>query len=271
MAWTIAVAGKGGTGKTTISTLIVQNFLKNHPGEPVLAIDADPNSTLAEALGMSRNETVADIMEEVRRNIDSIPSGMTKERFIEYRVQESLSESKGLDLLTMGRPEGPGCYCYINDILRSLIKKLIDNYPFIVIDNEAGMEHVSRRIVQEMGSLLLVSDYSLVGVRSAVRIFRLVKELGISVKANYMIINKVHSVRGNPEKSLMGKASNRVDGKLNELKKELPPDIIFTGAIPYDEALANLSLSGKAIKENAIGKEVIQVIDDICSHIGISD
>ncbi len=248
MAWTIAVAGKGGTGKTTISALIVQNFLKNHPGGPVLAIDADPNSTLAEAIGISRNETVADIMEEVRKNIDSIPSGMTKERFIEYRVQESLSESKGIDLLTMGRPEGPGCYCYINDILRSLIKKLIDNYPFIVIDNEAGMEHVSRRIVREMGSLLLVSDYSLVGVRSAVRIFKLVKELGISVKANYMIINKVN-------------------GELNELKKELPPDIIFAGAIPYDEALANLSLSGKPIKEDAISQEVIQVVNDICSKI----
>ena len=247
MPWTIAVAGKGGTGKTTISALIVRHLLKTGAG-PILAIDADPNSTLAEAIGLAKNESIADIMEEVRKNIDSIPKGMTKERFIEYRVQESISESKGVDLLTMGRPEGPGCYCYINDLLRSLIKKLISNYPLTVIDNEAGMEHVSRRIVANMDSLLLVSDYSLVGVRSAVRIFKLIKELGISVKANYMIINKVN-------------------GALDGLKKELPSDITLAGTIPYDEGLANLSLKGEALGDGNISQEVMQVINEICSRI----
>ncbi len=247
MSWTIAVAGKGGTGKTTVSALIVRHLLKTGAG-PILAIDADPNSTLAEAIGLDRNDSIADIMEEVRRNIDSIPKGMTKERFIEYRVQESISESKGVDLLTMGRPEGPGCYCYINDLLRSLIKKLISNYPFIVIDNEAGMEHVSRRIVANMDSLLLVSDYSLVGVRSAVRIFKLIKELGISVKANYMIINKVH-------------------GALDGLKKELPSDITLAGTIPYDESLVKLALEGRAVGNGSISQEVMQVINEICTTI----
>ncbi|MBI2447605.1 MAG: AAA family ATPase [Candidatus Omnitrophica bacterium] len=247
MSWTIAVAGKGGTGKTTISALIVRHLLKTGAG-PILAIDADPNSTLAEAIGLTKSDSIADIMEEVRRNIDSIPKGMTKERFIEYRVQESISESKGVDLLTMGRPEGPGCYCYINDLLRSLIKKLISNYPFIVIDNEAGMEHVSRRIVANMDSLLLVSDYSLVGVRSAVRIFKLIKELGISVKANYMIINKVH-------------------GALDGLKRELPSDITLAGTIPYDESLVKLALEGKAVGNGSISQEVMQVINEICTTI----
>jgi CO dehydrogenase maturation factor len=247
MSFTIAVAGKGGTGKTTISALIVRHLLKTGAG-PILAIDADPNSNLAEAIGLTKNESIADIMEEVRKNIDSIPKGMTKERFIEYRVQESISESKGVDLLTMGRPEGPGCYCYINDLLRSLIKKLITNYPFIVIDNEAGMEHVSRRIVANMDSLLLVSDYSLVGVRSAVRIFKLIKELGISVKANYMIINKVN-------------------GALDGLKMELPSDITLAGTIPYDETLVNLSLKGEALGDGNISQEVMQVISDICTSI----
>ena len=267
MSWTIAVAGKGGTGKTTISALIVRHLLKTGAG-PILAIDADPNSNLAEAIGLAKNESIADIMEEVRKNIDSIPKGMTKERFIEYRVQESISESKGVDLLTMGRPEGPGCYCYINDLLRSLIKKLISNYPLTVIDNEAGMEHVSRRIVANMDSLLLVSDYSLVGVRSAVRIFKLIKELGISVKANYMIINKVHPVRGKQEvKPLMGKASNGASGALDGLKKELPSDITLAGTIPFDEGLANLSLKGEALGDGNISQEVMQVINEICSRI----
>ena len=247
MSFTIAVAGKGGTGKTTISALIVRHLLKTGAG-PILAIDADPNSNLAEAIGLTKNESIADIMEEVRKNIDSIPKGMTKERFIEYRVQESISESKGVDLLTMGRPEGPGCYCYINDLLRSLTKKLITNYPFIVIDNEAGMEHVSRRIVANMDSLLLVSDYSLVGVRSAVRIFKLIKELGISVKANYMIINKVN-------------------GALDGLKMELPSDITLAGTIPYDETLVNLSLKGEALGDGNISQEVMQVINEICTTI----
>ncbi|HID11122.1 MAG TPA: carbon monoxide dehydrogenase, partial [Candidatus Latescibacteria bacterium] len=137
----VAVSGKGGTGKTTIAALLVRKLMRMDG--PVLAVDADPNSNLGEQLGMEVGETIGDIREEVLE--EELPPGMTKDRYLELRIQETLTEGEGVDLLTMGRPEGPGCYCYVNHLLRGFLDRLSKNYRHIVVDNEAGMEHLSRR------------------------------------------------------------------------------------------------------------------------------
>lgn len=142
MGYVIAMAGKGGTGKTTIGALIAMIIKEKKLGS-VLAVDADPNNNLAEALGMELKETAGEILDKVAAHPGRIPAGMPKERFIEYELQAAISEGDGIDLLTMGRPEGPGCYCYVNNVLRNIVAKLIKEYDYVIIDNEAGLEHLS--------------------------------------------------------------------------------------------------------------------------------
>ena len=154
---------------------------------------------------------------------------MTKERFIEMRVQEALAEEKGFDLLVMGRPEGPGCYCYVNNLLRDLMARVIKNYDFVVIDNAAGMEHISRRTMRAIDRLLLISDYSVIGMRSAKRISELVKELGIKVGSASLVVNKA-------------------SGFLEPLQDEIrATGVKFIGAIPYDASVEDWSISSKPI------------------------
>ncbi|HPM43390.1 MAG TPA: carbon monoxide dehydrogenase, partial [Candidatus Omnitrophota bacterium] len=147
----------------------------------ILAIDADPNSCLAESLGVDAVSSIAGVCEDISKNMGAIPRGMTKDRYIEMRVQESLVETQEFDLLLMGRPEGPGCYCYVNNLLRDIIGDITKSYDFIVIDNAAGMEHISRRTTMEITKLVLVSDYSSVGVKSARRIYDLAGEIGVKM------------------------------------------------------------------------------------------
>ena len=189
MGTIIALAGKGGTGKTTIASLIVR-VLKERKAGSILAIDADPNSNFGYLLGAQTTSTIVGIVDDISQNPDQIPPGMTKDRFIDFRIQESLHEEEGFDLLTMGRPEGPGCYCFVNNLLRELIKKLMNNYAYVVVDNEAGMEHLSRRLVRIVDMLCIVSDSSIVGVRSAARISRLVDDLSIEIRERLLILNK---------------------------------------------------------------------------------
>jgi CO dehydrogenase maturation factor len=197
----------------------------------ILAIDADPNSTLPEALGVKDYGTIAGICDEVSKQMGNIPAGMTKERFIEMKIQEAVIEEKGFDLLVMGRPEGPGCYCYVNNLLRDLMARVIKNYDFVVIDNAAGMEHISRRTMRTIDRLLLVSDYSIVGIRSAKRICELARDLGIKTGSNAVVINKV-------------------TGFLEPLQKEIRAvDAKFIGAIPFDRSVDEWSISNKPIFE----------------------
>jgi CO dehydrogenase maturation factor len=186
----IAVAGKGGTGKTSVATLVIRYLLKNNLGI-VLAVDADPNSNLAESLGFEVRQTVGRILNEFQGEKLNIPAGMTKEAYLEYQLNGAISESKGLDLITMGRGEGPECYCYPNVIIRKLIDEWANNYAFVVMDNEAGMEHLSRRTTQNIDEMLLVSDHSAKGLRAVVRIRDLIKELKLVVKRESIIINMV--------------------------------------------------------------------------------
>lgn len=197
----------------------------------ILAIDADPNSCLAESLGVSDAETIVGICEEVSKNMDKIPSGMTKDRYIEMRVQEALIERNGFDLLVMGRPEGPGCYCYVNNLLRNIIDKLTSGYDFVVIDNAAGMEHISRRTMREISKLVLVSDYSIPGVRAAKRIYDLAKEIGIKITDAYLIVNKV---------------SGPIDALKNDIKDTGLKD---AGGLPYNEEIVKWNISNRSIFE----------------------
>jgi len=185
MSCVIAVAGKGGVGKTTISAMIVRYLMEID--KPVLAVDADPNSNLNTALGLGYEETIADIREEVKKKT---PENFSKSEFFALRLEESLSEGDGFDLLVMGRPEGPGCYCAVNNILREYLARIAKKYKFVVIDNEAGMEHLSRRTAADIDLLLLISDSTMVGINSAINAFNTAKSAGLRTKDIKFIINK---------------------------------------------------------------------------------
>ncbi len=231
MSYTIAISGKGGTGKTTISALITKNLIEKGK-TPILVIDADPNSNLYYILGVEKGETIGNVREDLLREAKSgkIPAGISKETIFELKFQRSVLESKGFDLLTMGRPEGPGCYCYANLILRRYIDELSKNYKFVIMDNEAGMEHLSRRTTQNIDDLLITSDSTPMGIITAGRIRDLVDELELRVDNIYLIIN-----RSNPE----------LNENLIELIKE--KNLNLLGIIPEDENLIEYSLNGKSI------------------------
>jgi len=188
LSFSIAVAGKGGSGKTSVASLIIR-YLKNNKPKPILAIDADSNANLGESLGLDVKQTVGSMLEDFQRDKINIPPGMTKEAYLEYKLNEIIVESKELDLVTMGRGEGPECYCYPNLILRKFADALASNYAYVVMDNEAGMEHLSRRTTQNVDELLIISDHSVKGVRTVARIRDLVSELKLVVNRQSVIIN----------------------------------------------------------------------------------
>ncbi len=173
MSYIIAVAGKGGVGKTSFTGLLIKELLQRGRG-PVLAVDADPNANLGEVLGVKSTTTVGSICDKARGSMSKVPMSMTKEEYLEYHIQGALVEADGFDLLSMGRPEGAGCYCYVNNLVRKLVDNLTQNYPLIVIDNEAGLEHLSRRTMRKADLLLVLSDSSLRGLKAASRVLELV-------------------------------------------------------------------------------------------------
>lgn len=230
MSINIAVAGKGGTGKTSVTSLIIR-YIVNHSLGNVLAVDADPNSNLGESLGLEVNQTVGRILNDFQGEKLSIPAGMTKEAYLEYQLNMAITESKSLDLVTMGRGEGPECYCYPNVVIRKLIDDWSKNYGFVVMDNEAGMEHLSRRTTQNIDELLLVSDHSVKGMRAVARIRELVNELKLIVKRESVIINLV------PDGS--------IDPLLKQEMERL--GIAATATIPVDEEVQRYDLEQKPL------------------------
>ncbi len=232
MNLTIAVSGKGGTGKTTISGLLVSLLVKSGK-KPVLAIDADPNSTLSDTLGADVESSIGSLREDVRENIDAIPAGMAKETYLEYQIQDVLIEGEGFDLLVMGRPEGPGCYCYLNSVLRKYIDILSKNYPYVVMDNEAGMEHLARHTTKDADVLLIVSDPSMRGIETAARIRDLAEEERLSLKRIHLVVNRLDD-----------KKRDKLNDVLLKRIKDLKLDLI--GTIPQDELIDKLDLEQKA-------------------------
>lgn len=189
MSYTIAVAGKGGTGKTTIAALVVR-ALREAGARSVLAVDADPNACLHEALGTEVERSVGEITEEMLENADSNPSGMSKDAWLEYNVQMYVVEEPDFDLLSMGRPEGSGCYCYANNLIRGCLDGMQRGYEFVIMDNEAGLEHLSRRTTRNVDLLLMVADPSVRGIRTAATLNSLADELKVAVGARYLIVNR---------------------------------------------------------------------------------
>lgn len=225
MSYIIAVAGKGGVGKTTVSALLIQELLKIE--RPVLAIDADPNSNLNVLLGVEYKNTISDIREEAK-NLTS--PAFSKSDFFNMRLQEIVEEGDGVDLLVMGRPEGPGCYCAVNNMLRDYLSRLGKNYRFVVIDNEAGMEHLSRRTADSIDKLLLVSDSTAVGIQSAIHAFRAAKGAGVKIKDVSILINKSKGALGND--------------KIKTIKES---GLEVSGYIPFQEEIEKNSETGNKI------------------------
>jgi CO dehydrogenase maturation factor len=189
MGKTIAMAGKGGVGKTTVSALVTRYFAKNSNG-PLLAIDADPNSNLGETLGLDIQKTVGDIRENYMKDPQAVPSGMDKIVYLEMLMNQVLIEDENYDLLVMGRQEGQGCYCMVNNILNRFADELEKNYKYLLVDNEAGMEHLSRRTSGKVDMLLMVTDYALRGLRAVGRINEMLGDLKLDVKHKGLIVNR---------------------------------------------------------------------------------
>jgi len=209
----IAVAGKGGVGKTTFAGMLVRYIIEQMKGVPVLAVDADPNSNLNELLGVSVKITIGQARELMKKDV---PTGMTKDVWFEYKVNEAVIEGKEFDLLVMGRPEGPGCYCAANSLAKQSIDKLKDNYAYVVVDNEAGMEHISRLVTQNIDYLYVVSDATPRGVLTAKRILDLINELNLNIKNTHVIINRIKENEKDDLLSLALKNDMKIEGTIRE-------------------------------------------------------
>ncbi len=193
MTFTIAVSGKGGTGKTTVAALLVR-ILWEKTGRPVLAVDADPNANLNELLGVPVRAAVGDIRERLLEEKDSLSPSQTREDYLNAMIQSSLTECEGFDLLVMGRPEGPGCYCYVNNLLRKILDSITSSYALVVMDAEAGLEHFSRRTTRDIDILLIMTDPTTRGITTAKRISELIKEIGTNIGRLYIVANRIPNV-----------------------------------------------------------------------------
>ncbi len=260
MTTTIALAGKGGVGKTTIAALVIKYLVKTCR-EAVLAIDADPSSNLNMVLGMDLEWTVGDIREEMLEQVKesltsggatmgALPGGVTKRDYLDYQIRTAIIEGNNVDLIAMGRSEGAGCYCAVNHNLRSVIDSISKNYRYVVIDNEAGMEHLSRRTTRDVDHLLIVSDPTQRGIVAARRIAEFRNELDIQINNTYLIIN-------------------RLNGEMPiELKKQI--DVIgipLLGVIKPSETIADFDMSGKALVELDENNPVFVSVASLMSKI----
>jgi len=237
VSFTIAVSGKGGTGKTTLSGMILR-YLLDKGKTPVLAVDADSNSNLNEVLGVRVESTIGEARELMKKDV---PTGMTKDVWFEYKIQEALIEAKGFDLLSMGRPEGAGCYCAANTLARKCLDLLTGNYRYIVIDNEAGMEHFSRLTTRDVDLLFIVSDPSRRGILTAVRIKDLIHELDLHIAREALVINRV---QGELAPDVIEEAKNQ----------NLP----VAGIIPVDEDVYQYDLEGKPTFQLPVDSKSVQ-------------
>lgn len=249
MSFTIAVAGKGGTGKTTLSALIIRHLLKKGL-KPVLAVDADADANLADLLGIKDLNTLGTIREEIQDTKGKVPASMDKNTFVGMRLEDVIIEREGFDLVVMGRGEGKGCYCYVNNLLRKYISQLEDNYPYVVMDNQAGLEHLSRHTTDNIDVLFIVSDPSIKGILTALKVKELVAELKLRVKQMYLVISRLP---GDIPQALAKKA------------KEAGLEIFAT--IPYDEEILNFDLNEQSILELSSDSKAACAVSDLLGKI----
>ena len=247
MPYSVALAGKGGSGKTTMAGMLIKYLLKKEK-IPILAVDADCNANLNEVLGVEIADTLGNAREEMRKG--DVPNGMTKDIFMEMKLEESLVESAGFDLVVMGQPEGAGCYCAANTLLTNFLERLSGNYPYIVMDNEAGMEHISRLTTNNVDILLIVSDPSRRGLQAAVRIDALARCLKIVVGKSYVVINQTREAP--PEQAMaMIKAAN----------------LELIGTVPKDDVIYDYDFNGRPTIEMPEDSESVQAAFKIFDKI----
>jgi len=226
---TIAITGKGGTGKTTFSALLIK-YLSATPSGTILAVDADPNSNLNERLGLSVERTIGQLREDLLK--ESLPAGVPKNELIEYQIRLALIEGDTFDLIVMGRPEGPGCYCYVNSVLRDVIDRLSNNYDYVVIDNEAGMEHLSRRTTRDVDVLFIMSDVTKLGIITASRIKKLSEDLNITIGKVYLVLNELR------------------DDIPDSIKDQIAQEgLDLIGVIPTENLIENYAVQGRSLLE----------------------
>jgi len=247
MPYSIALAGKGGTGKTTMAGLLVKYLLSKNK-TPVLAVDADANANLNEVLGVKVTDTLGHAREEMKKG--QVPNGMTKDVFMSMRMQQAIIEHDGFDLVVMGQPEGAGCYCAANSLLAGFLEKLTGNYPYLVMDNEAGMEHISRLTTRDVDILLIVADASRRGLQAGVRINALVKHLNIAVRHTYLMINQ---------------AKDEPDPEALAIIESAGLD--FVGTVREDDTLYDYDLKGKPTIALPMESQVVQAAFAIFDRI----
>lgn len=250
MAKIIAVTGKGGTGKTATTSLLIRHLTRGD--KVVLAVDADPDTNLPETLGCEPSKTIGDIKEYMHEERDNLPPDINKESILEGKLYEILEEMPGYDLLVMGRPEGSGCYCYVNNLLRGIMNKLVTNYDVLIIDAEAGLEHFSRKIFRNVNDLVVVTDGSRRGLRTAERIRELVDELDTDVSNIYVIANKVTDAN-----------RERISSTAEELGLEL------IGMIPVDEMIVERDLAGEPLFDLPDDSVAVQEVERIAQKLGL--
>jgi len=249
LSFNIAVAGKGGSGKTSVASLVIR-YLKNNGLGPILVIDADSNANLGESLGLEVRQTVGSMLDQFQKDKIKIPPGMTKEAYLDHKLNELIVESKEIDLVAMGRGEGPECYCYPNLIVKKFADTLAENYAYVVMDNEAGMEHLSRRTTENIDELLIISNHSVKGVRTVARIKDLVTQLKLAVKRQSAIINF---------------APAELDPLvINELSRlEIEP----TTTIPVDKALYEYDLELKPLLDLPDNSEAVMAVNQLMAKL----
>jgi CO dehydrogenase maturation factor len=243
----IAVAGKGGVGKTTVAALLVMRLLQRGC-RPVLAVDADPNTCLDAALGVNVVKTVGGVREDARKfTQEGTVRGMDKKRFLELRIAESLVESDDFDLIAMGRSEGPGCYCYANNVLKAVLNAMVSRYPYVVLDNEAGLENLSRRIVNKVRLLVIVTDPTGRGFETVRRLHKLSGEMEIAYDRLAIVVNRLrrHGLPAGAE----------------ELRVATGADLIVS--LPEDENVLSISEQSGNLKHLSPDNPVLTGMDRI--------
>ncbi len=250
MAFAIAFCGKGGTGKSTLAALAVR-YVAEQLEQNVLAVDADANASLGELLGVEVTSSVSDISEDAVGQRLKVDPGMSKPRHIEYLVQQCIVEADGFDLLVMGRPEGSGCYCYVNHLLRSFLEGLASSYPYVVMDNEAGMEHLSRLTTSQVDLLVVVVEPTIPSVRAAERILELASSLPVQIGRAGLLVNRVRE-GGIPE---------LVRARLEGLRAPV------LGEVPYDERLVRLSEEDRSLMLLEQRSPALQQFRQICQGL----
>ena len=255
MSYNIAVAGKGGTGKTSLTGILIDYLTKEKKGE-ILVVDADANANINDVLGMELNGTIGEIKEkanQMEQKREQYPGGMTKSQYLEYELNSIVEEGDGYDLLVMGRSEGEGCYCFVNSILKRQIQLMSGHYDYVVMDNEAGMEHISRGVLPNMQTAILVSDCSRRGIQAVGRIKKLIEECDMHPQQIGLIVNRAPN------------------GVLNEgTKEEIEiQGLNLLGVVPQDELVYEYDCEGRPTVELPEDSPVRKAMSEIVKKLNL--